>query len=145
MLLVPIGIGAAWDMLASIWCAIGKARWSLGILPTLLCVLFGFAFHSFAMGGDGIYVPLFIESVVFTSIAARCFSLPLKSSSLRFFREFQEPSESLPLTEQPKRNVIPLRDLFLWTACLGIFNDRPEAYPASEIGLMLSIQSSFRS
>ena len=51
--MVRFGVCLGLTLLASIWCAIGGARWSLGVLPLALCILFsmlGFSYSYSAIG-----------------------------------------------------------------------------------------------
>ncbi len=124
--IVSVGIMLGLSVLASIWCAIRRPRWSMGVLPAILCVLVSLAFHSFTVGNAGVYAPMFIWAVVCTTIAASCFVLLLRSSSIKFYcidSASQGTEKMTPgqMTTGQKRSVFPLRDLFLWTACFGIF------------------------
>ena len=52
--MVRFGVCLGLTLLASIWCAIGGARWSLGVLPLALCISFsilGFSYSYSAIGG----------------------------------------------------------------------------------------------
>ncbi|MEQ1828095.1 MAG: hypothetical protein ABL921_19195 [Pirellula sp.] len=122
--IVSFGVSVGLAMLASIWWALGKARWSFGALPPIVCTLFGLGFHSLTLGRTGIYTPYVIESVVLTSLAAAGFIAFLKFGPFRFCQEAREPadlSEISPESNEGRANMIPLRDLFLWTTVFGVF------------------------
>ena len=117
--MVRFGVCLGLTLLASIWCAIGGARWSLGVLPLALCILFGIGFHSFVEGGY--QKPYEIEAFVLVSLAATGFLVLLKLSSFRFCRDSRGRAEHVEqVAIETRGNRFPLRDLFLWTAVFGI-------------------------
>ena len=128
--IVSVGIMLGLSVLASIWYVIARPRWSMGVLPAILCVLLSLALHSFTVGKAGIFAPMVIWAIVCTNMAASCFVLLLRSRSIQFCfgsRSIQffciDPvlHGAGQMTTEQKRKVFPLRDLFLWTACFGIF------------------------
>ncbi len=117
---VSFGVSLGLVLLASIWCAIGGVRWSLGALPLALCVLFGLGFHSFVNGGSQLWKGYENEAFVLTSLAASGFVMRLKFGSLRFSPDSAERAELAHVATEPRGHRFPLRDLFLWTAVFGI-------------------------
>ncbi len=118
--IVSFGVSMGMAMLASIWWAIRKVRWSFGALPPIVCTLFGLGFHSLTIGGTGIYTPYIIEAVVLTSLATSGIIVFLQLGSFRFCQEFGVDERSR-VSNEGRANTIPLRDLFLWTTAFGIF------------------------
>ena len=113
------GVCLGLTLLASMWCAIGGARWSLGALPLALSILFGIGFHSFVEGGY--QKPYEIEAFVLVSLAATGFLMLLKLNSFRFCSVSADCEElGVQVAIEPRGNRFPLRDLFLWTAVFGI-------------------------